>query len=167
MEEKDFLNKMENLKKPEVNVGASQRQVRLTLLNTKKSADWGIWFLVVPLFFFCCVTIKYLFHWNRGIADNFIEWIARLDHQAATRWVSPVLFVLLPAIVALINLLAIMHFLYDKLTKELIVTIKLKWFNIFLAIISITIVATVFLYGIIETAAENAIKRYNTEWHGK
>jgi len=167
MEENEFLNKMENLKKPEVNTDASQRQVRLTLLNARKSAAWGMWFLVIPLFFFCCVAIKYLFHWHWRIANNFIEWIARLDHQTATAWVTPVLFVLLPAIIALINLLAIMHFVYDKLTKELIVTIKLKWFNIFLAIMSLAIVGIVLLYGIIETTAENAIKRYDTEWQGK
>ncbi len=167
MEEKDFINKMENLKKPEVNAEASQRQIKLAIMNTQKSATWGVWFLVVPIFFFCCVAIKYLFHWNWGIADNFIEWIARLDHQTATGWVSPVLFVLLPAIGAIVNLLAVMHFVYNKLTRELIVTIKLKWFNIILAIISIGLIAVILLYAIVENSAERAIKKYDVEWRTK
>lgn len=164
MEEKDFLHKMENLKKPEVNAGASQRQVRLALLNTRRSAAWGTWFLIVPIFFACSVTIKYLLHWNWGIADNFIEWLSRLDHKTATGWVSPVVFVLLPAAGALVNLLAIMHFVYDRPAKEFIVTIKLKWLNIILAAISILFIAAVCLYAIVENSAERAIRKYDTEW---
>ena len=167
MEENDFLNKMENLKKPEGNVEASRRQIKLALMNTKKSAAWGTWFLVVPIFFFCAVVIKYLFQWNWGIADNFIEWIARLDHQRGMGWISPVIFVLLPAIGAIVNLLAIMHFVYDKLTRELIVTIKFKWFNIILAVISMGFIAIILLYLIAENSAERAIRKYDIEWRSK
>lgn len=167
MEEEHFLNKMENLTKPEVNADASRRQIKLALMNTRKSGAWGIWFLVVPAFFFGCVTVKYLFHWNWGIADGFIEWMARIDHQTGTGWVSPVLFVLLPGIGAVINLLAIMHFVYDRLTKELVVTIKIKWLNIILAAISIGIIGIVLLYAISENAAERAIRKYDVEWRSK
>ena len=163
MEEKEFLNKMENLQKPEINAGASQRQIKLALLNTKKSAAWGVWFLVVPLFFFCCVAVKYLFHWNWGIAGGFIEWIARLDHETGTGWLSPVFFVLLPAIGAIVNLLAIIHFVYDKLTRELIITIRIKWLNIILAIISIAIIGVIFLYALTENAMEKGIRKYEIE----
>ena len=52
-----------------------------------------------------------------------------------------------------------MHFVYDSVAKELIVTVKMKWLNIALAIISIAIVGIVLLYGIMETAAERAIHR--------
>jgi hypothetical protein len=150
---------MENLKKPEVNAEVSQRQIKLALLNTKKSAAWGTWFLIVPIFFLGCIAIKYLLQWNWGIADGFIEWMAQLDHQTSTAWVTPVFFVLLPAIGAVINLLAVMHFIYDQLAKELTVTIKLKWFNIILAAISIGIIAIVLLYAVSENSAERAIHR--------
>jgi hypothetical protein len=167
MEEKDFLNKMENLKKPEVNAEASRQQIKLVLMNTKKSANWSIWFLIIPLLFFCCVAIKYLFQWNWGIADRFIEWTAKLDKQAATAWLTPVLFVLLPAIGAILNLLAIMHFMYDRLTKELLITIKIKWLNIILAAISIGFIAIVILYAIVENSAERAIRKYDVEVQSK
>jgi hypothetical protein len=167
MEEKDFLHKMENLKMPEVNVSASQRQIKLALLNTKKSAAWGIWFLIIPVLFLCCVLIKYLFHWDWGIATNFIEWFARLDHQTGTHWITPVLFVLLPAIGVVVNLLAILHFVYDKLTKELIITVKLRWFNIILAAVSIGIMGIIFLYVLTENAMEQGIRKYDIEWQSK
>jgi hypothetical protein len=167
MEEKDFLSKMENLKKPEVNPNASRRQIKLVMMNTRKSAAWGIWFLIVPVLFFGCITIKYLFQWDWGVGNGFIEWLARIDHQTATGWVSPVLFVLLPAIGAVMNLLAIIHFVYDSAAKELIVTLKIKWLNIILAVVSLAIIAVVFLYVIVENSAERAIKKYDIEWRSK
>ncbi|HVE61874.1 MAG TPA: hypothetical protein VNA26_08645 [Chitinophagaceae bacterium] len=161
MEEKDFLNQMENLKKPDVHATASQRQIKLALLNTKKSAWWGLWILVVPVFFFCCVAIKYLFGWNWGVSDNFVGWMAKLDQQKGTGWITPVLFVVLPGIGALVNLLAIMHFTYDKMLNQLMVTIKLKWLNIMLFLISMAVVAFVILYGIMENAHHRAIEQYD------
>lgn len=159
MKENEFLKKMENLQKPEVNADASRRQVKLAIMNARKSAAWGVWFLVIPILFFVCIAIKELFHWQWGFADSFVEWMAKLDKSVATGWLTPVLLVLLPAAAAVVNLLAIMHFMYDKVTNELVVTIKVKWFNIVLAIISIAIVGMVVLYGIMETSAERAIHR--------
>jgi hypothetical protein len=161
MEEKDFIKKMENLNKPEVNASASQKQIKLTILNAKRSASWGIWFLVVPIFFFACVAIKYFLHWNWGLAGNFLDWMAELDKSMAFPIVSILLFIILPGIGAVVNLLAIMHFVYDKLTRELIVTIKIKFLNIILAIISIGIIGMVLLYAISENSAERSIRKYD------
>jgi hypothetical protein len=159
MEEDDFIKKMDNLKKPEVNTGAAEKQIKLALLNAKKSAAWGIWFLIIPIFFFACVAIKYLLHWNWGIAGNFLDWMADMDKSMAFPIVSILLFILLPGVGVILNLLAIIHFVYNNLTRELIVTIKLKWFNIILAIISVGIIAAVLLYAISENSAERAIQR--------
>jgi hypothetical protein len=108
-----------------------------------------------------------LFHWDWGIATNVIEWFARLDHQTGTHWITPVLFVLLPATGVVVNLLAILHFVYDKLTKELIITVKLRWFNILLAAISIGIMGIIFLYVLTENAMEQGIRKYDIEWQSK
>jgi hypothetical protein len=167
MEEKDFLNKMENLKKPEVNAEASRQQIKLVLMNTKKSATWGIWFLVIPVFFFSCVAIKYLLHWNWGMAGSFLDWMADVDRSMSFPIVSILLFIVLPGIGAIVNLLSVMHFMYDKIKKELIVTIKVKWINIILAVISICIIAVVLLYAVSENSAERAIKKYDIEWRLK
>jgi DMSO/TMAO reductase YedYZ heme-binding membrane subunit len=60
-----------------------------------------------------------------------------------------------------------MHFVRDKLTKELIITIKIKWLNIILALISIGFIAVVILYAIVENSAERAIRKYDIEWRAK
>src|SRR5918993_348112 len=108
MQQNDFLKKMENLKKPEVSADASRRQIKLAMMSAKKSATWGIWFLIVPVLFLTCITIKELFQWNWGFAEHFTDWIGKLDSRASTKWLTPVLFVLLSAIGAVTNLLAIM-----------------------------------------------------------
>ena len=163
MDENQFLKKMENLRKPDVNAEASRRQLKLTIMNAKRSAAWGVWFIAIPVLFLASVAIKYLFHWTWGVSDNLIEWMANMDQHAATAWITPVLFVLLPVICALANFLAVLHFMYDKTAKELLVTIKLKWLNIALAVVSVCIIGIILLYGLMETSAENASKKYQTE----
>jgi len=167
MEEKDFLSKMENLKKPEVSAETSRRQIKIALLNAQRSAAWGIWFLVVPTFFFCSVVIKYLLHADWSIAGNFLDWMATVDKSMSIPIVSILLFVVLPAVGAVINLLSILHFIYDKAARELIVTIKIKWANIILTIISLAVIAVIMLYAISENSAERAIKKYETERRAK
>jgi hypothetical protein len=73
----------------------------------------------------------------------------------------------LPALGAVINLLSILHFVYDTAARELIVTIKIKWANIILAIISLGVIAVITLYAILENSAERAIKKYDMEWRSK
>jgi hypothetical protein len=165
MEEKDFLHKMENLKKPEVNADASRRQIRFAIMNAKKSAAWGIWFLVIPFLFLVSVTIKEFLKWDWGIASNIEEWTGAIDRGAG--WTGPLLFLVLPAIAAVVNLLAIMHFLYDTHTKELVVTVKIKWFNIILILISAAIIGIISLYVVMENSAERAIHRMEQEQQGK
>jgi len=81
--------------------------------------------------------------------------------------VSILLFIVLPAIGVVINLLAIVHFVYDKILNELILTIKIKWLNIVLAFISIGVIGIVLLYAISENSAERAVKKYEIESRSK
>ena len=167
MEENNFLSKMENLKKPDANVQASQRQIKIALMNARRSAAWGVWFLVVPIFFFCSVTLKYVLHSDWSIAGNFLDWMAAVDKSMRFPIVSIFLFVILPAVGAVINLLSILHFVYEKAARELVVTIKLKWANMILAVISLSVIAIILLYAISENSAERAIKKYEGEWRSK
>jgi hypothetical protein len=157
MEEKDFLQKMENLNKPEINADASRRQVRLAILSTKKSAAWGIWLLVIPFLFFLSFIVPEIFNWDGGIFKTIAGWMHALDKAA--QWTSPVILLLLPVVVAIINLLAILHFAYNRSTRELIVTIKMKWFNIILVLISVAILGVVSFFVVVDNVAERTIHR--------
>jgi hypothetical protein len=157
MEEKDFLQKMENLNKPDINADASRRQVRIAIMNAKKSATWGIWLLVIPFLFFLSFVVPQIFNWDGGIFKTIAGWMHALDKVA--QWTSPVILLLLPVIAAILNLLAILHFVYDRATRELIVTIKMKWFNIILVLISVAILGVVSLFVVVDNVAERTIQR--------
>jgi lantibiotic transport system permease protein len=161
MEEKDFLHKMENLKKPEINADASRRQIRVAIMNSKKSAAWGVWLLVIPLLFFTSFIVKEIFNWDLGLFNTIGGWMKSLDKAA--QWTSPIIFILLPGIAALVNLLAIMHFVYDRTTRELIVTIKMKWLNIFLVLISALILSVIAVFVVVDNVAERTIHRMEQE----
>ena len=51
MDEKEFINKMDNLKKPGFEDNSPNNMLKFAIVNSKKSAAMGVWFLAVPLYF--------------------------------------------------------------------------------------------------------------------
>ena len=58
-----------------------------------------------------------------------------------------------PLIAVVINLLAILHVAFDKRRNELILTVKMRFWNLFWAIIGLGIVGMFFLYLIVENVS--------------
>lgn len=166
MNQDEFENMLTQVKKPEVTPTAAYRQLKLTLMNTRKSAFWGTWLLVVPIFFLSCVVMKYLFHWQWGLGNTFIEMMGSLDKDASSRWITPVMFILLPAAGTVLNLLAIVHFAYERTGREVIISIRLKWLNLIIAAVSICFILIILLYAITENAHHAALQQYpQTQLH--
>ena len=161
MSENDFHSRMEKLQKPSVNPEAAERQFKLMLMNTRKSAIWGIWLILIPFLFLLANVLKETFGWNWGISNAFIEFVARLDQQTSTSWLTPVIFVLLPGIAIIINILAIVHFTYNKSSRELTITIKMNWKNIILIKITLLMLAVMALYIVSEHAAHKVLERFD------
>jgi len=157
MSDNDFDSRMEKLQKPNVNPEAAEHQFKLMLMNTSKSAIWGFWLVLIPFLFILGNVLKELFGWKLGIINSFIEFVAKLDHQASTSWLTPLVFVLLPGIGIIINILAITHFAYRKSSRELAVTIKLNWRNIILIAITVFMLAVMALYVVSENAGHKAL----------
>lgn len=125
------------------------KPVKIALMQAKKSAAIGIWLVAVPLFFLFCVTMKYMFHINLHFVDVLEETISALDRSADTKWLSPLLFMGFPLLSILFNGLAIFHFELNN-KKQLIITLKIKWANIFILLLSGGIVCIFLLYLITE-----------------
>jgi hypothetical protein len=113
--------------------------LKIPLLSYKKSSKAGLWLLVVPLTVAVIVMLKTVF----GLQSNYIrrvrEFFAAIDDNVVLTFLIPILFVGLPLIVMVMNFLAICHFQRNKKTKELIITIKYRTFNIALFFISFAI----------------------------
>ncbi len=150
MEEKDFINKMESLKKPEFEDIDPDNTLKLAIINSKKSAAIGIWLLIVPCYFLFMVFVKYFYNINLHVIDIFEGFIASLDKSPATKFIAPIFFVGLPIAGIMINLLSIMFFEYDKEQKRINISIRLKLLNILIIFISLVVVSVFAIYLITE-----------------
>ena len=150
MEEKKFISKMDNLKKPDFNRKKPNKKLKLAIINSKKSAAMGVWFLLVPCYFLFMIVMKYYFNVNLHVIDIFEDFIASLDKSPLTKFIAPLFFVGLPIAGIVINLLSVMFFEYDKEQKQINMSVKLKPLNILLVIMSLAVVSIFILYLITE-----------------
>ena len=145
----DFERQMEQLKTPEVNP-EPPLELKLAIINSDRSATLGLWFIIVPYFFIGCMIMKYEFQVNLGVLDVITNSLHQLDKNPATWWLQPVFLVALPIIGIMMNILSITHFKYEKSTKLLSFSIKLRWFNLLVLLASLAILGVLLLYLIVE-----------------
>ncbi|MBI1768912.1 MAG: hypothetical protein HY015_09610 [Bacteroidetes bacterium] len=150
MSVEDFEKKLENMGKPEVKSVPPPMEIKLAIVNSQRSAALGIWFIVVPCYFLFCVFMKYYFHFNLGLFDTFIELMASLDKTPGMKFISPILLVGLPLAGIVLNVLAICHFSFDSTDKTLKISIKLRWLNIAILILSLALVGIFMGYAFVE-----------------
>jgi len=127
MEEKDFDKTLENLKKPSAMLPEHQRRLRLTYVNAKKSAWWGILLLLFAVAFIFINSVSGLRYGRfgpffRAIGSPAVFGIPLIYHI--------VIGGLLCALV--LNLLSIIHISLERNPSEigLIVVVKKKYLKI-------------------------------------
>lgn len=155
--EKDKIEEiLENIEQPTVDVSEHQKEFRLTLLNTKKSAIIGMLLLILPLLFLSGVILKHYLEINFGIFTLVYDWIGKVDHQfgdsSILNWIIRAFLILGPLTAIGINLLAVMHVHFEKAQNEIIISIKIKWLNWAIIAVCSTIFAIFFLYLIVENS---------------
>ena len=150
MKNTEFEKQLEDLQTPETDNIKHQQLLKITILNAKKSSQIGIVFIIIPCLFLLGVFIKYKLGLDFKIFTALEDLMVKLDKSFYLKWIAPLLLVGLPLISIVINSLAITHFYWDKVKKELLITIKYRLANIMLLVISIGIAAVFVLYAIVE-----------------
>jgi hypothetical protein len=150
MKPSDFEKKMENLVTPRAEDVKPPVEIKLTVVNASRSAAIGIWFIAIPGYFLFCVFMKYYFHVNLGIFDTMVELMSDLDKHPLMKFLSPILLVGLPVTGIILNALAITHFSFDRISGILHISIKLRWINLAVLVVSLGLVAVFMLYVIVE-----------------
>lgn len=145
----DFEKKMEDLKTPQINP-EPPLELKLAIINADRSATLGLWFIVVPYFFFACLVMKYELQINLGLLDIITNAIQSTDKNPSLWWLQPLFLVGLPITGIIINILSITHFKWEKATSLLSVSIKLKWYNILVVLASLSVVGFLALYLVVE-----------------
>ena len=138
--ENDFEKKMENLKTPETEFVKHQETLKIGLMNAKKSSRIGLVFILVPALFVLIAYIKLQFIMSIDFPATFQGILHKTDHASWLRWVVPLVFLVLPLLAAITNLLAVSHFMVDKKTKEVFITVQYRLKNLIVLIISLVII---------------------------
>jgi hypothetical protein len=150
MKDIEFEKRLENLETPVTENIKHQQLLKITILNAKKSSQAGVIFIIIPCLFLLGVFIKYKLGIDFKIFTALEDLMVKFDKSIYLIWIAPLLLVGLPLISIVLNSLAITHFYWDKVKKELLITIKYRLANIILLLISIGIVAVFILYAIVE-----------------
>jgi lantibiotic transport system permease protein len=150
MKPDEFKNKMENLKTPAAENIKPPAEIKLAIMNARRSAGIGFWFVVVPYLFFILMLLKYELNINLGVLDAFGRLVGRIDGDPFLWWIQPVVLIVLPATGIVLNVLSITHFSWDTEKSSIVLTVKLRWVNILVLLFSVFIIGLLLLYLIVE-----------------
>ena len=148
MEKDDLINKLQHMEKPDIVSEQHKAELKLTLLNAKKSARIGVFLIIIPLIFLFLIFLKYSLHIHLSSLSSVENWMAEKDKNSFYKFLIPFLLVGTPLLGLGINLLAILHLEWKKEPNELIITVKLRWINIVISVISVLILFVFLLYAI-------------------
>lgn len=147
MKDKDeFLKQMENLELPKIEPPANQDVIKMTIMNAERSAALGVWLVVVPCYFLFCVFMYYYFHRSISWFGAMVALMSGLNKNPYIDFMAPIVLVVLPIACIIINALSITHIGFQKIdvhrkkVSEFNISVRLKFWNILLILISIAVV---------------------------
>src|SRR5712671_5934782 len=149
MNEEELTKKLEAMELPELSSRLHQKQLKLVLLNTRRSSWIGVVLIVLPCLFMFGVILKYGFTIDIPIFSSLEEYMAAVD-RTVFRFVPPLILVGGPLAGLALNLLAVLHFQFDRQPRELQVTVKLKPVNLAIIGVCLFILAMIFMYVVVE-----------------
>lgn len=139
MKNEDVENMLNCLQVPEPEKMMEHNQLKIPLLSYRKSSKAGLWLLLLPLTAAVVIFIKTELGVQAGYLDFVQKFFAAIDNNVVLTYLIPLIFIGLPLLAMILNLLAICHFQQDKKMKELIVTIKYRPLNIAIFLISFAV----------------------------
>jgi hypothetical protein len=146
MEKEELINKLQNMHKPEIVSETHKVQLKITLLNARKSANFGIILAILPVVFLGFIFLKYMLHLSIPAFTSFENWMSEKDNNPLFKILIPLLLIGAPLLGLAINLLAILYVEWRKNSGELLITIKIKWRNIIIIIICLLLLACFLFY---------------------
>ena len=90
------------------------------------------------------LKIRLLINWD--FFNRLQQFVSNQNQSSVLSWVLHIIFIGLPILAIIINLLAITHFYVDKQNKELTITIRYRFKNLIVLLISAVLVVLVFIY---------------------
>jgi uncharacterized integral membrane protein len=133
MEKQQLENYLKDIPKPAPEAPATQEELRLTLMNAKLSSRTGTFLIVLPGLLILVFFLQNTLHVLPGLTGWFDAELTRVP--LPLRAVLLFLFLVgFPFIAVLMNLLAIIHYRFNPLRRELTIVVRMKWRNILIAV---------------------------------
>ncbi len=131
----DLEKKLENLSTPEMPPMAHQWQLKLAILNAKKSARAALWLMLIPVI----VLGSGMLHSVLNASIPPWSWMQEYLPQLPV-WIRFGIFsmivIIIPLIAVLLNLLSIIWLQYDKTKHILHISIRMRPVNIIIIVIA-------------------------------
>ena len=131
----DLEKKLENLSTPQISNITHQRQLKLSILNARKSGQVGIFMLAIPFSILFSALLETLFKvalppwsWLKMYNPTFPVWL-RVS-------IFVIIVIVLPLTALIINILSVVWFQYDRTQKVLQISIKFKTINTIIIVVS-------------------------------
>jgi hypothetical protein len=150
MDKDKLVNKLESLKCPDLQSPSHQRRLKLVLTNARRSSWIGLVFIAFPCLFMFGVLLKYGFRLDLPLFTALEGRMAQIDHSAL-RFLSPLVLAGAPMAALILNLLAVMHFHFDRARSELQVSVKLRIINLGIIALCLLILAMLFVHAVAES----------------
>lgn len=136
MNKEEVENMLHGLQVPEPENIMERRELKIPLLSYRKSSRAGLWLLLLPLI----VAITIFLKMELGVRSGYLELVRKffsaIDNNAVLTYLIPLIFIGLPLLAMVLNLLAICHFQQNRKSKELIITVKYRPLNIAIFLLS-------------------------------
>lgn len=148
---KEKLSKyLKDIPKPEAPATENQEMVRLALLSARRSAAFGIVLIALPGALLLLFFLQNTFHLFPGL----IRWLAGSGTFLPLPARAIVVFIFLvgfPFVAVAVNLLSISWYRYYPIRRELVVSLRMRWPNILIAVIGGAIAAFYILHLLADT----------------
>ncbi|NAY93119.1 hypothetical protein GTQ34_14480 [Muricauda sp. JGD-17] len=135
----DFERKLKEIEVPSVDVSKHQQEFRMVLLNTKKTAITGGLLICLPFLFLVGLMFNNYTQIDIKMLTFVYDWIVEHDNRfgdtSILNWIIRMVFLLGPILAIIFNLLGIVHVRYENSKKEIILSIRVKWLNIFIILV--------------------------------
>lgn len=146
MESRELEQKLAGLTRPDPTNDMHKQQLRLTLLNARRTAWWGTLLVIIPALFLLGVFLKYVLGFGL-VFDPLEEYIfGPIVNSQNTRFLEPLFLFVIPLTALVINVLSITHF--SNQPTEVVISVKKRWMNWLIVAISGGIVSVIFLYAL-------------------
>ncbi|MCG6189694.1 hypothetical protein [Maribellus maritimus] len=151
---KNLEEQFKTLQEIEVEAKSAKEMIKIPILSSHFSSRATIVLAIVPALFTLGVIFAQYLKVDWKIVTVFYSSVINLDQKygdaSIFNWILWFLILGSPAVIVVINLLAILHVYYNRLQKEIIFTIKLKWMSITIVLLGLAFFLYFFGYLVVE-----------------